>query len=104
MQLAFDFWDILEVFCIIAFMYRGIQDILGKGKPRKKEQEEYEALHVISGVTLIFIGIAFFVRAFFSHIALLYTISLVAATICIFVYLICWFSYRGSRDDTDKKE
>lgn len=104
MQLAFDFWDILEVFCIIAFMYRGIQDILGKGKPRKKEQEEYEALHIFSGITLISLSIAALVQKFFSHIVLLYALTFGAAVVCSFAYLVCLLSYRGSRDDTDKKE
>lgn len=104
MQLAFDFWDILEVLAIILFIFRGIQDIFGKRKPKKRAQEEYEALHIFSGVALISLGIAFFVQEFFSRIAWLTTLSFAVAAISSVVYLICWFSYRGSQDDTDKKE
>ena len=58
MQWTFDFWNILELLCVVAFLYRGVQDILGRGKPKEKEREEYEALHVFSGITLISLGIA----------------------------------------------
>lgn len=98
--MKFDFSTVLNLFCCCIFFYRGVQDLRGKGS--WKDPEEYQALHIFSGVTLLACCIAFFVQIFLRENKLLYALTFGAAMICAFVSLVSYLCYHGTRNN-DKK-
>lgn len=94
MDLHFSASDWISLLCCCAFVYRGIRDI--RGKSSWKDPEEYQALHVFSGIAFIVCGIAFFVQSCLRHITLLYALSFGAAMVCVFGYLIAYLCYHGT--------
>ena len=104
MNLHLSDWEWLRVITSALFIWRGIQDLRNGSGTAWKTEDERKNFHKFSGATLILAGGAFLLNTLLPKAEPLNIILLVLAYLAGISFLISNLCYRGSRDDTDKKE